>query len=116
MQHLLAGQGDVTGRGLNQPAVADLAVAGDADFIAPRGGRDIAIGAVALLDHKAVARRQGGLASRGGNGPGVLHLFAEQQHITAARSGGGGHLGLDLRATLDRHLAGGLGESGRAVA
>ena len=85
-----------------RPAV--LAGERGADFIAGRGGLEVAVGAVALADIEVVAGRQRGLAAGRGDDAGVVDLAAQQQHVAAALGGGGGRGGVDARAGLHLYL------------
>ncbi|MNK61151.1 hypothetical protein D3C87_803050 [compost metagenome] len=110
LAHVAAGQRDVAFARHDEAGVAHRARRAVGrelrrDLVAARGREGIGLGAHALADHEAVARRELRLALARGDLAGVGHLLAQQQHVAAALRDGAGLLGGQARAGLHLDLA-----------
>ena len=110
---LARGQRDVAQRRQDQAAIAHRAYTRGRHFIAARGRGDVALGALAALDHEIVAGRQRRLALGRGDGAGIVDLAAQQQDVAAGLGHGRRTAGLDDRARTQLDLAQSIGETGR---
>ncbi|MNM36245.1 hypothetical protein D3C81_469530 [compost metagenome] len=118
LAHVMAGQGDIAGRCLDQARVADDTGGGSrinpicnwlaqrGDHVAARRRCLVLLGAHALADHEGVTSRQHRLPVGRADLAVVVHLPTEQQHIAPAFRHRGRHVGSELRAALDDHIAG----------